>query len=426
MNELFLTISKFILNEDFRLEARRASIAFSRVRKLSLPQLVAMLMSFTRCGVHIELNRFLSFKTSHTGELYSMSKSAFTQARNKLNASVFVSLNRVVLSFFEQFAPVKKSWKGFRPVAIDGSGLSLPDTVLIRKHFGTSYNQTGKQTATARISVAFDICNNLVLDARIAPYLKSEIPMAKEHLDQLDPNKHLLVFDRLYAGIGFFEELNNRGFKFCFRLSRNWKNAFNQLNGRSRSTLTLPAGTIYRIGKERFVLAETRSFRIVKFKLSGGQDEVLLTNLPNEISTDDLKHLYGMRWQVEECYKRIKTISQVEFFSGRTALSVEQDFFARIVMLNLASLTETQSIQPRIDKKLKDKKLKRKRQANKTQIYAAIKEDFYNLLWQKGISTLEKILNWLVCCTDIVRKNRSFKRIIKRKNHKKPINYKMA
>lgn len=354
-----------------------------------------------------------------------MSKSAFSQARNKLNASVFVSLNGAVLSFFEQFAPVKKTWKGYRPVAIDGSGLSLPDTASIREFFGTSYNQTGKQTATARVSVAFDICNNLVLDARIAPYLKSEIPMAKEHLDQLDPDKHLLVFDRLYAGIGFFTELNKRGYKFCFRLSRNWKNAFKQLEGRRKSILTLRAGTIYRIGNERFNLEETMSFRIVKFKLSSGQQEVLLTNLPNDISTDDLKHLYGMRWQVEECYKRIKTLSQVEFFSGRTALSVEQDFFARIVMLNIAALTETQSIQPRIDKKLKDKNLKRKQQANKTQIYAAIKEDFYNLLWQKGISTLDKILHWLVCCSDVVRENRSFKRNVKRKNHKKPLNYKM-
>lgn len=392
-------------------------------------------MSFTRCGIHIELKRILTYNSSDSDGLYTMSKSAFSQARKKLNAAVFISLNRLVLSFFEQYAPIKKSWKGYYPVAIDGSGLTLPNTDSIKDYFGTSYNQTGKHTATARVSIAYDIRNHLVLDAKIAPYIKSEIPMAKEHFDNLDPSKHLLVFDRLYAGIGMFTDLNKRGFKFCFRLSSNWKQAYNLLKENNKNTMTFEAGTVYRIGNQRLILKETMSFRIVKFKLSSGKEEVLLTNLPDEFSNEELKHLYAMRWQVEECYKRIKTVAQVEFFSGKTALAVEQDFFARLVMMNITALTETQSVQPRIDKKQKSKKNQKelkmnkittKQQANRTQIYAAIKEQFYHLLWDDSMKTLDKILHWLTCCKDIVRPDRNFKRNIKRKFHKKPLNYKAA
>lgn len=70
-----------------------------------------------------------------------------------------------------------------------------------------------------------------------------------------------------------------------------------------------------------------------------------------------------MRWQVEECYKRIKQITHMEYFSGRTPESVEQDFHARIIMLNIAALIETQELSQRIERRTVIKSLKYKQQA---------------------------------------------------------------
>ena len=109
----------------------------------------------------------------------TLSKSAFSQARMKLNTSAFLKLNRSILDYFNEHAHVKKSWKGYRPVAIDGSGIALPNSDDVKAFFGTCYNQSKQHRATARSSVAYDICNNLVLDAQIVPYLVAETPMAR-------------------------------------------------------------------------------------------------------------------------------------------------------------------------------------------------------------------------------------------------------
>ena len=48
--------------------------------------------------------------------------------------------------------------------------------------------------------------------------------------------------------------------------------------------------------------------------------------------------LYHQRWPVEEDYKVIKCRIELENFSGKSALSVYQDFHAKVVMKNLVSL----------------------------------------------------------------------------------------
>ena len=57
-------------------------------------------------------------------------------------------------------------------------------------------------------------------------------------------------------------------------------------------------------------------------------------NLPNGLFSD----LYHSRWPVEENYKIIKSRIELENFSGKSALSVYQDFHAKVLMKNIVSL----------------------------------------------------------------------------------------
>ena len=50
------------------------------------------------------------------------------------------------------------------------------------------------------------------------------------------------------------------------------------------------------------------------------------------------KRLYHLRWGVEEGYKREKSRLEIENFSGLSAQIVQQDFYAKIFVLNLSSL----------------------------------------------------------------------------------------
>jgi len=48
--------------------------------------------------------------------------------------------------------------------------------------------------------------------------------------------------------------------------------------------------------------------------------------------------LYHSRWPVEEDYKTVKSRIELENFSGKFALSVYQDFHAKVLMKNIVSL----------------------------------------------------------------------------------------
>jgi hypothetical protein len=63
--------------------------------------------------------------------------------------------------------------------------------------------------------------------------------------------------------------------------------------------------------------------RLVRVTLANGQTEVLATSLLDEDAWPSawFKHLYHLRWGVEENYKREKCRVEIENFSGLTARS---------------------------------------------------------------------------------------------------------
>lgn len=154
-------------------------------------------------------------------------------------------------------------------------------------------------------------------------------------------------------------------------------------------------------------------FRLVKILLSTGEYEVLLPNLcdRNLYPVSKLKELYLPRWSVEECYKRIKQISQVEFFSGRTVKAIQQDFHARIVLLNIAAMVEKQQLQPNLDNKHSQQPRKYKLQVNRMQVAAKLKAFLYDIMYGTNAEKeINKMLLLLINAPDIVRDNRHFHR----------------
>lgn len=74
--------------------------------------------------------------------------------------------------------------------------------------------------------------------------------------------------------------------------------------------------------------------------LKGGESEVLATSLLDEATFPRhvFKDLYRLRWGIEEQYKRSKCRIEIENFSGRSALSVPQDFYSKIFAMSLAPI----------------------------------------------------------------------------------------
>jgi hypothetical protein len=385
-------------------------------------------MSFTKYAVQTELDRFFKSLTQSDEPFETISKSAFTQSRKKLLPSAFIELYEEQLTYFEQNAPHKQSWKGYRLVAIDSSLLNLPNSVPIKEHFGFVHNQH-EQMNRARCSFAYDICNELILDAQIVAHRSCEKELAVAHLSKLNPKTDLLIFDRGYPALWLMGLLQQKGFKFCFRLSTGWKDAVSLANSKKENDIdwTSKRRSNKDLGHlETYQLpTEITGMRLSKIELSTGETEILATNLLDreEFNIETLKELYSKRWAIEESYKMFKKSIHIEYFTGKSVRAVEQEFYSKVFMLNMASMIRTQYIEPL---KLYKKEPKHKLKANKTQVLAKTKDFLIELFTPiditKILSQMKKILDK---CFDIIRPNRSFKRYdASSRRRQKSMNYK--
>ncbi len=297
-------------------------------------------------------------------------------------------------------------------MAIDGSLLNLPHTQAIREAFGSVKNQH-EEVISSRCSFAYDVCNELVLDAVIAPRRSCEKDLAVQHLTTLNPNNDILVFDRGYPCQWLMGLLDKMGFKFCFRLSSAWKEAYRLLeSGEKDQDWTLIRRSHREWGKLRtYGLSKTlEGLRLVSIPLSSGENEILVTNLTNreEYLVADLKILYNLRWGVEESYKSFKKTLHIEHFSGKSEQAIRQDFHARVFMLNMASVIRTQGVENQKEQKLKNIHVYK---PSKTQVFAKVKDFlvdvFYSGNFRRIIQQMLKILQKRL---EIVRPERSFSR----------------
>jgi len=384
-------------------------------------------MSFTKSGVQAELDRFFKAVSKSPSSFDSISKSAFTQSRRKLKPEAFIELAKVQLDYFEENAPYKKNWKNNRVIAIDGSTLNLPNSEELKSVYGCLLNKTD-EGAIAKCSVAYDVCNELIIDSFIGPVINSEQEMALIHLPKLNSETDLLVFDRGYPSQWLIGLLMKEGFRFCFRLSSSWKEALSLLKDDLNDTdWTLELNSYKGIEKikEYNIPLKIEGLRLVSFELPSGEREVLVTNLSDreKYSIKDLSDLYRMRWGVEESFKSLKKVLNMEYFTGKTLLSVQQDFYAKVFMLNMASMIGTQGV---YEERLSKTTTKHKSKPNKTQLLAKTKDFLTELFYSSKLSkVIRQLLKLLHSRCEIIRPNRSFSRSnVKKGRSVKSLNYK--
>jgi len=80
--------------------------------------------------------------------------------------------------------------------------------------------------------------------------------------------------------------------------------------------------------------------RLISLVLPSREKEILCTSLLDSdvIPYEEFCELYHYRWNIEEAYKLFKVRAETEKFSGKTVLSVKQDFFAKIFIMNLCAV----------------------------------------------------------------------------------------
>lgn len=340
--------------EDLEL-SKRPGVDFSRRAKLSRRDIMMALVSMSGGSLAKELDE--------CG--LSVCPSTFVEARKKIPAA----------AFWEWFGWFNTNCAGMdcrrlfdrRILAVDGSAINMfrnPDAPSFMQNAGhpEGINQL-------HLNAIFDICNNTYFDALIQPQPRmNEVQALVDMLSaQHFREQTLLVADRGYQSYNLIEHIrrkDNLDFLIRVKDSRtSWK-AIQQLPMVELDTDILTTVTTTQKNSDKaagHVFLQTHApsdkehgsrrhagawdfespckiaFRVVRFPLSTGKWETLVTSLPRSISAEEIKELYHARWGIETSFRHLKTALGLIYLHGKSDEFVAQEIFAQLIAFNFCS-----------------------------------------------------------------------------------------
>jgi hypothetical protein len=322
---------------------------FTRNRKLPLERVVGIVLNMPKRSLSAEIHDFFECLEA-CGD--KCTKGAFSLQRGKLNPLFFEAWNKwLVNNFYHYYGDNIKRWKGFLLQAADSSAAYLFNTKEVIGHFGCHTNQHGGNTPIARVMQIHDILNDITVWGGIYPFKKSERAIMAEQIPNLAKDS-VTLFDRGFPGYGLIYMMLNeeapRHFVMRCKVDLNKQTKEFARNKKKSIIIELTPGykSITMLRKQGYIVTNktTIKVRMVKFMLSSGEMEILITDLFDEqqYSVEDLKYLYGLRWGIETSYGKQKNQLQMEQFSGHRVVCIKQDYAATIFASNMQRIVEKQ------------------------------------------------------------------------------------
>lgn len=387
---------------------------FTRNRKLPFPRLVTFMIKALRKKISLEVTHFYEKLVSMAleEEQASLTASAFCQSRQKLKPSFFRdSLRHFTHEFYTDNDERVKLWEGKRLLAVDGSIIELPHTEMFEKQYGTYANQHKTLRITARVSILYDVLNEMVIDGLLEKFGTGEREMALSHLTQAS-NNDLILYDRGYPSFDFIFEHQQTGVDFVIRAKVGWNNVVKAFvkSGLQTQQVDIMIADNEPIKGKLYNYKTKLRVRLVRVTLSSGETEILITSLLDEIKYPNsvLMSLYFKRWGIETRYDVLKNSLRIENFSGLSEVVIQQDFFITLLIANMEALLREQ-----VNKEVKVKYPLRKYeyQVNISACVSLLRDKIADLLLgqhpQKVLDYLTKIF---IQNIEPVRPDRSFVR----------------
>ena len=356
-------------------ESRLKPQYFTRKRKLPFYALLKFLLSMHKTSTQSALGKFLERKG------ITMSQQALSKARSKFDHTPFLKLFNGIRNAFYSSEYIDKLHKfnGKFLIAIDGSDTPLPNLPSLLKKFGG----TGAKASspTARMSIAYDILNDFIMEANFSPLSVSERDHAKNHIEQvgkmIDLKDSVFIMDRGYASQELIELLSKKSF-YLFRLRTKFSTEIDALS----------------LGSHIITMYDDVKVRIVKFTLPSGEIETLLTNL-FDLDGSEFKDLYFRRWRIEVKYDVVKNKLEMPCFSGFSENVIIQDFWISMYLANMAAIAKNEA-----DEKIKEERLdkdnKYEYQANVNTLIGSMRDRLADAVFTRNPNQRQKKLERII------------------------------
>lgn len=410
---IFNKVENFIFTPTTREKYRINRNAFTRNRKLPFELLILSLINMPKRTLSIELHSFFSHIKKGLGQVVSITTSAFTQSRQKLSPDVFVGINQVIVEeYYTDNDERIALWNGHRLLSIDGSYISLPYSEELKEIYGTHNNQKKTEDVIlGRVSVLYDVLNNIVLEGYLLPRSEGEITIAHKHVKQLHKND-LVILDRGYPSFGLAYEILEEEADFLFRCKHEYSNITKQFmaSDKQEDIVEIKSNQKQSFKNKTYTKDSIIPVRLIKVPLDSGEIELLMTSLIDreKYAEECFKSLYFKRWGIEIYYDRLKNILNVENFSGLTHQAILQDFQCALFISNVQSLIieeAQQAANEKYDKRKYEYKI------NSSVSLGFLKYRILDLFIKKGAKvTLEELEKILIKQVIPIRKDRKFKR----------------
>lgn len=395
---------------------------FIRSSKLGIVETVRFILGSGPSTLKNELRNFCK------DTKISVSSSAMVQSRAKLKENLFYFL----LDSLNQKYPYKKTFKGYKLIAVDGSKINIPynpdDVSTFHNGKRKTDNTQGKGYNQVHLSAAYDVLNSRFIDAMIKGIRQYDERIQMMQLVGRNENdKTIWIADRGYEGANLIENLKQKT-KFIIRakdinggngiitgldipeseLDKDIDLIFTNYNRKEYQKQKSKYKIIQKSQEFDFLNEDTHfyntTWRILRFKLKNNY-EVLITNLERDVfSCEDIKYIYGLRWNIEIAFNYLKHDINVINFKSRKKEFIIQEILAKLVMYNLCSIINTY-LESQRKQKMKKKLLHKINFSNAVHL---IMDVFFKTKRKGGIPPNLDIQ--IISDTSPIRKGRSFVR----------------
>lgn len=366
-----------IINSDYFCDTfKEKSSSFTRRRKMGFSQIVSTCLNFTKKSLQLEIDNFIELTDPSIEK--PITKQAFSKARQNISPEAFKYLLLMTSETVQKSGNVKR-FKGYRIFAIDGTELQIPKTEETVKRFT---QDRGSTSPKARASTLCDVLSGYIIHANIEDTTIDERTLAMEHLEYFKTfhkSKDIIIFDRGYPSKALIRYLTKSNMRFVIRMQK----SFNK--------------DIDNTDKPDFhVLIDNCKVRIIKLTLNNGETEVLVTNLSKtSFAHSEFKELYSLRWGIETKYNTLKNKLEVETFSGKTVVSILQDFYATMYLSNLVSAIKSKTDEI-IGIDSKNKRLKYEYKTNENLLIGKLKNKLIKIILNDNLRERKFLLNKLI------------------------------
>jgi len=234
--------------------------------------------------------------------------SAISQARQRLGSEPLKLLYETLAQPIAQEQTRGAFYRLWRLVSLDGSTLDLPDTEENETAFGRPGASRGQSGfPQLRFVTLVENGTHILFGARVGGYRESEVQLAQEVIDQLQPDM-LCLADRGFFSYSLWQRASKTGAALVWRVKKNLR-----LPVRQRLSDGSYLSQIYASARDRRLDRGGIWVRVIEYRLEGIEDGEPLYRLVTSILDEkaapaaELAALYHERWEIESTFDELKT-----------------------------------------------------------------------------------------------------------------------